>query len=105
MFFYHSQSEPVGIVGLAKVIATAIPDPTQFDQKSKYFDSQATKVAPRWFAPRLKFIRKFQNTLSLRELKTQEDLQDMVLLKRGSRLSVQPVSEAQYQAILKLASS
>lgn len=100
---YHSQSEPVGVVGVARVAARAEPDPTQFDPKSDYFDEAAMKDAPRWFAPRLKFVERFGGTVPLAALKKQKGLAKMELLKRGSRLSVQPVSPDEFDIVLGLA--
>ena len=81
-----------------------MPDPTQFNKKSKYFDEKATKDNPRWFCPELKFTKKFKEVLPLSELKEQKALKDMILLRRGNRLSVMPVTDKEFKAILKLAS-
>lgn len=103
VLFYHSNSEPTGIVGLAEVVKEAYPDATQFDPRSDYYDPAATLEAPRWFAPELAFRRAFPRCLTLAELREVSALKEMVLLKRGSRLSVQPVSARELTAILKLA--
>lgn len=101
VLIYHSNAEPTGIVGLAQVVKLAEADPTQFDKKSEFFDAKATPQAPRWFSPTLEFVRKFPKMLTLTELRQNLKLQDMVLLKRGSRLSVQPVTDKEFQIILK----
>lgn len=102
VFFYHSVEEPTGIVGLAQVQKGAYPDPTQFDRKSEYFDVKSSKEVPRWFAPDLKFVKKFAKPLSLSSLRERKELKDMLLLKRGMRLSVQPVTAEQYKVISEL---
>lgn len=102
VFIYHSNSEPSAIVGLAKVSKQAFADQTQFDSKSDYFDAKATKENPRWFSPELKFMKKFKKAISLSELKKIPGLKNMTLLKLGSRLSVQPVSENEFKTILSL---
>lgn len=103
ILFYHSNSEPTGIVGLARVDREAQPDALQFDRKSDYFDPKATTDAPRWFCPRIAFVQRFPAVLELSSLREVAALKDMVLLRRGSRLSVQPVGIKEFEAILKLA--
>lgn len=104
VLIYHSNAEPPGIVGLAKVHAKATPDQTQFDSKSEYFEPKATKTAPRWFCPDLKFVRKFQRQIPLDELRSTKALDGLALLQRGSRLSVIPVAGKHFDAILKMVS-
>jgi predicted RNA-binding protein with PUA-like domain len=100
VLFYHSNADPTGIAGLAQVAKTAYPDPEQFNPRSEYFDEKATKDQPRWFCPDLKFVKKFPRLLTLEELRAEKSLKDMLLLKRGSRLSVQPVSEKEFTTII-----
>ena len=100
---YHSNAKPPSIVGLAIVDSDAEPDPTQFDKKSKYFDPKATAEEPRWFCPKLRFEKKFSSPLGLDQLREESSLEGMVLLQRGSRLSVQPVKAKEFQRITKLA--
>ena len=103
ILFYHSNAKIPGIAGLAKVASVAYPDPTQFDPESDYWDPKATLEKPRWFLVDVSFERKFSAVLSLETLKANADiLGDFVLLNRGTRLSVLPVSKAQWQTILKL---
>ena len=104
VFIYHSNAEPPGIVGIAKVVKEAYPDASQFDKRSKYYDEKATKDNPRWFSPDLRFVKKFREILPLQDLKGEKKLAKMILLQRGSRLSVQPVSKIEFEHILKLAS-
>ena len=103
ILFYHSNAKIPGIAGLAKVASAAYPDPTQFDPESDYWDPKATPEKPRWFLVDVSFVRTFKRVLSLETLKANaEILGDFVLLNRGTRLSVLPVSKAQWQTILKL---
>jgi predicted RNA-binding protein with PUA-like domain len=104
VFFYHSSTAVPGIAGLAKVASPPYPDPTQFDRKSHYFDAKATREQPRWELVDVRFERKFRNVLALATLKENEDrLEGLVVLQRGSRLSVQPVTAPQARELLKLA--
>ncbi len=104
VLIYHSNAEPSGVVGLARVCKVASPDPTQFDKKSEYFDPKATQAAPRWFCPDLKFVRKLPRTIPLDELRACKALSGLALLQRGSRLSVIPVSERHFDTIVELGS-
>lgn len=105
VLYYHSSSDEIGIVGLARVSKTAYADATQFDSKSEYFDPKATKEEPRWFSPEITFVKKFKARLPLAALKAQKTLKDMVLLQRGSRLSVQPITEKEFTVIAGLATA
>lgn len=103
VLFYHSNAKVPGIAGLAEVASAAYPDPTQFDPESDYWDPKATPENPRWFLVDVAFKRKFKAVLSLETLKANAELLgDFVLLNRGTRLSVLPVSKAQWQTLLKL---
>lgn len=96
VLYYHSNAEPSGVAGICKVSKVAAPDPTQFDKKSEYFDPKATKEEPRWFAPEMKFVKEFSSVIPLAELKANAALKNMVVLQKGSRLSVQPVTEKEF---------
>lgn len=102
VLFYHSQLRPPGVVGLAEVVSAAYPDHTAWDQDSKYFDPKSTPEEPRWFMVDVAFVRKFPRMVSINELRGHDRLQDMVLLKR-SRLSVQPVTQEQFEFVVELA--
>jgi predicted RNA-binding protein with PUA-like domain len=104
VLFYHSNCNPPGIAGVASVATDAYPDPTQFDRKSQYFDAKATREEPRWFNVDVRFERKFARLIPLDEIRTHaDDLGDeFALIKRGSRLSVMPVSSAQWSLLLSL---
>lgn len=99
-FFYHSSTMPAAIVGVMAIAREAYPDPSQFDPKSEYFDSGAKPKEPRWFQIDVRFERRFSKPLSLEEIKREPLLKEMVLVKRG-RLSVQPVSAAEWDLITK----
>ena len=101
-FFYHSVVDPTGIAGICEVVREAYPDHTQFDPASKYFDPKASPDKPRWFMPDVRFVRRFDRVVTLKELRTVPGLENMVLLNRG-RLSVQPVTEEEWNIINSLA--
>ena len=101
-FFYHSSCEVPGIAGVCEVAREAYPDHTQFDPSSKYFDPKATPDKPRWFMPDVKFVRKLERVVSLREIRETPGLQDMDLIRFG-RLSVSGVSDKEWEIICDLA--
>lgn len=103
-FFYQSSADVIGIVGVATIVKEAYPDATQYDEKSEGYDPKATKENPRWFAVDVKFKEKFEMPLTLGELKNDPAFSGMVVTQKGSRLSVQPVSEKHATRILKLRS-
>ncbi|MEZ5507717.1 MAG: EVE domain-containing protein [Gammaproteobacteria bacterium] len=103
VFFYHSNTDVPGIVGIAEVIKPAFPDPSQFNPESDYFDPKATPENPRWFCPQVKFHSKFKGTISLDQLKQIPALADMALVRKGNRLSIMPVTADQWQFIMGLA--
>ena len=103
VFFYHSNCAEPGIVGIAEVATDAYPDPSQFDPKSDYFDGGSTRDNPRWMLVEVKFVKKFKRTITLDELKQQDALAEMALVRKGNRLSVMPVSDGDWKYILKLA--
>lgn len=102
-FFYHSNSKPTGIAGIAKIVRAGVPDPTQFNKKSEYYDATSPKEDPRWRMIEVAFVERFKTVLTLEQLKAQKALAKMPLLQKGSRLSVQPVADAHFAHILKLA--
>jgi predicted RNA-binding protein with PUA-like domain len=103
--FYHSNGDPAGAAGTAKVVSNALPDPTQFEKKSDYFDPKATEDKPRWFAPNFSFQKEFSAVISLSELSGMKELAGSLLLKRGNRLSVFPISQSEFEAIESAASA
>jgi predicted RNA-binding protein with PUA-like domain len=103
VFFYHSNAEPPGLAGLARVDGPAIPDPTQFDRKSEYYDASSDRAAPRWLMVTVRFEEKFSSLVPLEVLKADRALDGLALLQKGQRLSVQPVSDAHARRLLTLA--
>lgn len=97
-FFYHSSCAEPGIAGIVEVASGAYPDATQFDPKSPYYDPKATPETPRWISVDVKAVRKTA-LLSLKELRTHPELENMRLLAKGSRLSVMPVEPAEWKFI------
>jgi len=102
VLFYHSNAEPPGVAGIAKVAKEAYPDPSQFDKTSQYYDAKSTPEKPQWFCVEIQFVKKFKQLIPLEQLKSIGALHDMPLLQRGQRLSVQPVSLAQWKKINQL---
>lgn len=103
VLYYHSNAEPSGIAGLAKVAGPPRPDPTQFDPESEYFDRTSPKDAPRWVMVDVAFVERFDRVVSLDELKNDRALQGMLVTRKGMRLSVQPVVRAHFERVLALA--
>lgn len=102
IFFYHSNAQPPGIVGIAEVAREAYPDFTAWNPESKYFDPKSTPEKPRWFMVDVRFVRKFEHIISLDALRTNPTLADMPLVRRGNRLSVMPVTAEEWERILKM---
>lgn len=102
VFFYHSVTD-IGIVGLCEVVSeSAYPDPTQWDPEDEHFDPKSPADKPRWYLVDLKLKETFPRRLSLQELRDVPGLEDMELLRKGSRLSVQPVSKEEFAIIMGL---
>ena len=100
--FYHSSCPEPGVAGIVRVSAPAHPDETQFDPKSDYFDPKSTRGAPRWVNVDVTLVEKTR-LVPLAELRAAKGLEDMVILKRGNRLSITPVTGDEWKAVLKLA--
>ena len=100
--FYHSNCEEPGIVGVVEVCGPAHPDETQFDRRSKYYDPDAKRDAPRWLNVDVKFVKKTR-LVPLDELRSHKPLERMRILQRGNRLSITPVDPAEWEYIAKLA--
>ena len=103
-FFYHSSCEVPGIAGIVKVVREAYPDPTQFDRDSEYYDAKSTRAAPRWFCVDVQLDRRIEPVITLPELREHASgaLRGMVILKRGNRLSVTPVTAAEWRFIVAM---
>ena len=102
VLYYHSRQDPPAVVGLARVVGTAYPDPTQFDPDDKYFDGKSDPDDPRWWLVDVAFERRFDEPVPLRAIKDEARLKDMVLVN-NSRLSVQPVRKEEFERILRMA--
>src|SRR5690606_5285588 len=94
VLFYHSSADPPGVAGLARVSAPARPDPTAWDEGSRYRDPKSTPDDPRWFMVEVEFVERFPELVPLDRLKETPELEGMMVLRRGARLSVQPVDKA-----------
>lgn len=101
-FFYHSNCPEPGIAGLMSIVRAGYPDDAAFDPSSRYFDPSGDPVQPCWYRVDVRFERKLRRLISLAELKTYPELADLALLRKGNRLSVMPVSEAEWDFILSL---
>ena len=99
VLFYHSNTKLPGIVGLAEVVSEAYPDPTAFDQQSKYYDEKSDPNNPRWFLVDVAYVNDFKHQVSLEQMKAMPELADMKVLQKGNRLSITPVSENEYRVI------
>lgn len=101
VLFYHSSCAEPGIAGIAEVCSLAYPDETQFDASSKYFDPKASRENPRWMLVDIKALRKTR-LLNLSEMRGCEMLEQMLVLKKGSRLSITPVTDSEWRAVMRL---
>ncbi len=102
VLFYHSSTQPPGVVGLARIAGAARPDETAQDESSDYYDPKATKENPIWMLVDVAFVEKFAGVVSLDALRAEPDLADMLVLRRGMRLSIQPVELDQYDLVVRL---
>lgn len=101
-FFYHSSCPEPGIAGIGRIAGTCYPDPTALDTQSHYFDAKASTEKNPWSALDVEFVEAFDRVLALAELKGNSALAELALVQRGSRLSVMPVAEAEWEAILAM---
>lgn len=101
--FYHSNAKPPGIAGFAEVASEPYPDPTQFDTEHKYFDPKSDPEKPRWILVDIRAVEAARALVPLQDLKEEPALDDMALCQKGSRLSVQPVSEAEWRVVRAMA--
>lgn len=99
VLFYHSSTDPMAVVGVAEVAREGYPDHTAFDAKDPHYDPKSKREAPTWYMVDLKALRKFARPVTLAELRGTKGLEKMTLLQKGSRLSVQPVSEAEFRIV------
>jgi predicted RNA-binding protein with PUA-like domain len=103
VLFYHSNAEPTGVAGLAKVVRGAYPDHTALDPKNDHYDPKSTVLDPIWMMVDVGFVEKFAEVVTLAELKSSAELTGMMVIQRGSRLSIQPVEEKHFKQVVKLA--
>ncbi len=102
IFFYHSSCKEPGVVGIAEVASKPYPDPVQFDKQSRYFDAKSDPDNPRWILVDVKFVRKLKRNITLTEIKAEKGLADMILTRKGNRLSIMPVEKKHWDKILSL---
>lgn len=100
VLFYHSSCDVIGVAGIAEIAKESYPDPTQFDTKSYKYDPKSTKENPRWDSVDLKFVKKFKEVVTLNELKLDPFFKEMLVVKKGMRLSVQPVAKKHYEKVV-----
>lgn len=102
VIFYHSNSEPPAAVGICQVVKEAYPDFTAFDPKDPHYDPKSKKDSPAWMMVDVKFVRKFEKSVSISEIKLNKKLQKMKLVQPGNRLSVMPVTKEEFDEIVKM---
>jgi len=104
LFFYHSSCDVPGIAGVAAIQREAYPDPTQFDEKNDHYDAKSDPENPRWYMVDVKLVRKFDKVIPLDELRKHAGgkLKDMIVLRRGNRLSITPVTKSEWSFIESL---
>jgi predicted RNA-binding protein with PUA-like domain len=102
VLIYHSSAEPTAVVGTAEVVREGHPDPTQFERGDDHYDPDSRPEDPRWFQVEVRAVEKLPHAVTLERIKRTPQLAGMGLLRKGNRLSVQPVTESQYRAIVKL---
>jgi predicted RNA-binding protein with PUA-like domain len=103
-FFYHSNCTPPGIVGTMEIVRAAYPDPSSWNPESKYYDPKSSPENPRWFMVDVRFIKKFPRMITLDEIKNHPLLENMMVARRGNRLSITPVTEEEWNVICSLQS-
>ena len=102
VLFYHSNTKEIGIVGLAKVSKEYYPDYTAWENNSEHPDPKSTPEKPRWFMPDIRFVKKYKRVLPLSEIKEDKILKDMMISRKGNRLSVTPVTNKEFERIEKM---
>jgi predicted RNA-binding protein with PUA-like domain len=105
ILFYHSNTNPPGVAGIAEVASKPYPDPTAFDKKSKYYDPKSDPKNPRWILVDVSFKADIVRQVSLEEMKSMPELVNMRALQRGNRLSIMPTTRSEFQAIKKAGQS
>lgn len=103
VLFYHSNTEPPGVVGECRVTRAAYPDPTALDPDSKYFDPKSSPDNTRWFVVDVKLVKRYKKIVPLEELRETPGLEEMVVARRGNRLSITPVTADEWKIVQRLA--
>lgn len=103
VFVYHSSTDPTGIAGIAEVVRGGYPDHTAFDPNDSHYDPKSNRDAPTWFMVDIRAVKPLSRLITLEELRKTKELEKMVLLQRGSRLSIQPVRQEEWEIITSLA--
>ncbi|MFZ2314190.1 MAG: EVE domain-containing protein [Gammaproteobacteria bacterium] len=101
-FFYHSNCTPPGIAGMVEIVKEAYPDFTAFNPESPYFDPKSTRENPRWFMVDVKLVKKFPHFITLDEIKRHPKLEEMLINRKGNRLSITPVTESEWKVLVRL---
>jgi predicted RNA-binding protein with PUA-like domain len=102
ILYYHSNTKPPGVAGVARVVKEGYPDPTQFDPKDSHFDPKSQEDNPRWFVVDIQAMAALKSYVSLDDIKANGKLADMAVVQRGQRLSVQPVAAAHFREVLRM---
>lgn len=105
VLYYHSNADPSGVAGLARVCKTAYPDFTALEPRNKYYDPKATKEKPVWYMVDIEFAEKFPHFVSLQEIRDNDDLDGIMVIRRGMRLSIQPVEAHHFDIICTMGRS
>jgi predicted RNA-binding protein with PUA-like domain len=103
VLFYHSNADPLAVVGTARVASRPYPDPSQFDPSSRYFDEKATEENPRWYLVDVRLVKKFDRPVLRDHIRDTPELAEMMVIRRGARLSIQPVEENEWEKVLEMA--
>ena len=102
VLFHHSSANPPGVAGIAKVVKNAYPDHCAFDEESKYFDAKSRPESPTWMMVDVGFVEKFNEVVSLAEMKAEPKLEGMLVTKRGMRISVQPLEKKHFEQVRRM---
>jgi len=102
VLFHHSNANPPGVVGVARVVKEAYPDPTQFDPEEQHYDPKAKKDNPPWLMVKLGFVEKFNRVISLEDLRSDKALADMLVIRKGQRLSLMPVEKKHFERVRQM---
>lgn len=102
VLYYHSNTKPPGVVGIAEVVKEGYPDPSQFDEKDSHYDPKSSEDAPRWYCVDIKARAELPEYVSIEDLKANAKLDAMAVVQKGQRLSVQPVTAAEFKEVLKM---